>query len=355
MDRDKNVPVGDVMEKWVEWQRRLAPEAIKLTQERYGLWRELHHEGFRGRRALAQCLGVSERTARQHIEFLKNAGLVDSSNSGVTLTGDGESALEELNLYVRQLSGLSSLEKSLADAFGLSEVVVVPGDSDEDSSVLQELGRAGADILLHYLKPQNVIAVGGGSTLAQVAKGVHKNIPGIVVVPARGGLGETVEVQANTVASVLAHGLSGQYRMLHMPDGLKEKAINLVLEANPDMQEILELIQKADILIQGIGRSEDMANRRRVSSKLLKEIQSSGAVGEAMGYYFDKNGKVIHETGSVGMKLKDLNKVRFVLAVSGGKSKGEAILAVLRAGGQNGLITDEGAARQIIKLIAEKR
>lgn len=316
--------------------------------------RELHHEGFRGRRVLAQCLGISERTARQHIEFLKSAGLVDSHSSGVILTEDGEAALENLNSYVRQLSGLSSLEKELAEMLGLSEVIVVPGDSDDDPGVLQELGRAGAELLIQHLQPNNIIAVGGGSTLAQVAKGIHKNVSGIMVVPARGGLGETVEVQANTVASVLAQGLQGQYRMLHMPDGLTEKAIHLILESNPDTQEIVQLIQKADILVQGIGRSEDMANRRRTTPKLLKQIQSSGAIGEAMGYYFDKNGEVVHDTGSLGMKLKDLTDVRFVLAVSGGSCKGAAILSVLRAGGQNALVTDEGAARRILDLIAER-
>lgn len=85
------------MEKWVEWQRRLAPEAIRITQERYGLLRELRHEGYKGRRVLAQALNISERTARQHIDFLKSAALVDSSSSGVTLTVEGEEALDELS------------------------------------------------------------------------------------------------------------------------------------------------------------------------------------------------------------------------------------------------------------------
>lgn len=339
------------MEKWVEWQRRLAPEAIKLTQERYKLLRELRHESFKGRRVLAQRLGITERAARQHIDFLRSAGLVESGSSGVILTHDGEQAIQHLSSYLRKMSGLTTLEEELSELLHLSEVVVVPGDSDYEEDVLYELGRAGAELLNQQIRPDTVIAVGGGTTLSQVAKNIHHYVPHTVVVPVRGGLGEKVEVQANTVASVLAAGLNGQYRMLHMPDGLTKEAVELLLQASPDIQEILKLIQQADILVQGIGRADEMAERRRMNANLIDKVESSGAIGEAMGYYFDAHGKSVYETGSLGMTLADLEKIRFVVAVAGGSRKGAAILSVMKSSGQDALVTDEGAAREILKLV----
>ena len=53
------------------------------------------------------------------------------------------------------------------------------------------------------------------------------------------------------------------------------------------------------------------------------------------------------------MKLNDLGKINFVLAVAGGSSKANAILAVLRSGGQHTLVIDEGAAWSIAKLLKE--
>ena len=232
------------MEKWVEWYRKLAPEAIQLSQERYGILRELRDDGTLGRRALAQNLGISERIARQHVEFLKNANLVSGGSGGAFLTDDGKEALQVLNLYIRQMSGMTALENQLKEKLGLSEVVVVPGDSDQDRMVLHELGRAGADLLSQHLEPQSIVAVSGGSTLAQVAKGVHRTLPEVVVVPARGGLGEEVELQANTIASVFAKGLEGNYRMLHVPDGLDLNAIEVLRKSSADVGEILDLIQK---------------------------------------------------------------------------------------------------------------
>lgn len=339
------------MKKWAEWQKRIAPEAVRLIQERYGLLNELLYEGYKGRRVLAQRLGVSERTARHHLDFLKQAGLLETGATGASLTPDGEQALESLGSYVREFSGLSYLENSLAEHFSLSKVIVVAGDSWNNPDVLQDLGRAGAEELQRHLHPHTIVAVGGGSTLAQVAKGVHKKIVDVTVVPARGGLGETVEVQSNTIAAVLAGGLGGEYRMLHIPDGLNEKATQLLLEADPSMREVVELIPKADILVQGIGRSDQMAKRRNVTDKMSEKIRKTQAVGEAMGYYFDQSGKVVHETSSLGMKYHELSKVGYTLAVAGGSDKGEAILSVLKAGGQQALVTDEGAANRILNMI----
>ena len=72
-----------------------------------------------------------------------------------------------------------------------------------------------------------------------------------------------------------------------------------------------------------------------------------------MGYYFRADGEPVYDTGSLGMKLNDLGKINFVLAVAGGSSKANAILAVLRSGGQHTLVIDEGAAWSIAKLLKE--
>ena len=89
------------------------------------------------------------------------------------------------------------------------------------------------------------------------------------------------------------------------------------------------------------------------TSELFKKIQENGAVGEAMGYYFRADGEPVYDTGSLGMKLNDLGKINFVLAVAGGSSKANAILAVLRSGGQHTLVIDVGAAWSIAKLLKE--
>ena len=53
--------------------------------------------------------------------------------------------------------------------------------------------------------------------------------------PARGGLGESVDMQANTIASIMAKKTGCQYRLLHVPDHLGEEAYQSFIQ-DPQIQ-----------------------------------------------------------------------------------------------------------------------
>ena len=218
-----------IVEKATELHRKIAPELVAAIEERYTILRHIRYAQPIGRRALATMLDASERTVRTHIDFLKTAGLIEFSPLGMAITDEGVALLDDLGCYVRVLSGLSELEEELADGLGLRQVIVIRGDSDVDIAVKRELGRAAAGLLGQFLGNNMIIAVSGGSMMAQVAESVGINMPTTTVVPARGGLGERVEYQANTIAAVMATKLGGKYRMLHIPDGVGEEALEVVL------------------------------------------------------------------------------------------------------------------------------
>ena len=85
---------------------------------------------------------------------------------------------------------------------------MVPGDSDVSPFAKRELGRAGAKALGNIMSDNDVVAVTGGSTTAEVAEQLNPptSLKGVWFVPARGGLGESLEIQANTIASTMAKG-----------------------------------------------------------------------------------------------------------------------------------------------------
>jgi central glycolytic genes regulator len=59
-------------------------------------------------------------------------------------------------------------------------------------------------------------------------------------------------------------------------------------------------------------------------------------------------GNIICETPGIGLELEDLNNIDTIVAVAGGSNKAQAIAAVLSYKRHNVLITDEGAAKEII-------
>src|SRR5690606_20353212 len=140
-----------------------------------------------------------------------------------------------------------------------------------------------------------------------------------------------VELQANTIASTMAKKTGGQYRLLHVPDHLGEEAYQSLMQ-DPNIREVVDVIRKARIVVHGIGDAIVMARRRKVDGQTIEGLLTEGALAESFGYYFDRFGQVVHKMPTVGLRLEDIQQTELVIAVAGGRSKGEAIASVMRFG-----------------------
>lgn len=336
----------------IELLKKIAPEMIILLRKRYNILRAVKYNQPIGRRLLSERLSLGERMIRSEVDVLKKQQLLVSDSAGVSLTPEGERLMPWLAELVHNFQGLALLETYLQEKMGLEKVYIVPGDLDEDKSNLRELGKLTGKFIHDVVKDDWVISVTGGTTMAEVSRqippGSGKN--GVLVVPARGGLGEGVEIQANTIAAEIARRLGASYKLLYVPDDISEKVLeDLLLDHR--IQETIELAKKANFLLHGIGVPEVMAARRDVNWQSLLKKAKKFPVGEAFGYYFAEDGSVEVTTPTIGPKLEDLVKLKLVVAVAGGKSKARAILAVLRAGFVKILFTDQGAAESLQELL----
>lgn len=337
------------MKNLLDVQKKLLPDLLDTMRKRYNVLNVVRiHEPI-GRRSLASTLNMTERVLRSEVSFLKDQGLLTIQTSGMSLTSEGHDILVELSEMMKELSGLHVLESDLKEMLNLSEVIVVPGDSDQDLWVKNDMGKAAADRLKRQLSAKNIIAVTGGTTLASVAEMMTPIQKGqqLLFVPARGGLGEKVENQANTICSTMAQKANGEYRLLHLPDQLSKETY-LSLMAEPGVKEVMELIHSAGIVLHGIGDAKTMAERRNSNPSLLEKLDEEKAVAEAFGYYFNQQGEVVHRVRTIGLQLDELHNSDFIMAVAGGSSKADAIAAFMKHGPKKVLITDEGAARNLL-------
>jgi len=339
------------VEKIIQLQRKIAPELTQTIEARYNLLRHIQQAQPVGRRAVATMLDKGERVVRAQVDWLKAAGLIEFSQVGMSITAEGKVMLADLAEYIRLLHGLVGLEAELAERLNLEQIIIIPGDSEADSAVQREIGRAAAGVLGQHLVDNMIVAVSGGSTMAKVAEAINFNAPTTVVVPARGGLGEVVEYQANTIAARMAGKLGGRYRLLHIPDGVSEEMLEAILAGDANLRTVSEVIKQANILVHGIGEASPMAERRGMPAETIAEIERRQAVGEALGQYCALPGEIVYVTSSIGLRLDDLAGIDKVIAVAGGSAKAKAILAVAGTGGQDVLVTDEAAAKAIQLLI----
>lgn len=336
----------------IEMQKQLLPDLMEILKKRYTILHQILLSDVIGRRTLAVSLNMTERVLRAETDLLKAQGLIEIENIGMRISDSGRKLLEGLEPVVKEIFGLSILEEKIRKAYGLRKVIIVSGDSDTSPLSKKELGRAGARALLGVMGSQDVVAVTGGSTIAEVAEQLNPpaglSLKQSWFVPARGGLGESLEIQANTIASGMAKRVGAGYRLLHVPDLLGREAYDSLVN-DPNIHDIVEMIREARIIVHGIGDAMEMARRRKLEESMVKELQKEGALAESFGYYFNENGVVVHKMLTLGLRLEDIMRTETVIGIAGGKSKAKAIHAVLQFGHEDILVTDEAAADEILK------
>lgn len=325
---------------------------LEILEKRYNILRMVYYNQPIGRRVLANNLGIGERIVRTEIDFLSQQNLIEVNSPGMTITSEGEEIIDKLKDFIHELKGLSDLEKLIEEKLRIKKVIIIPGESEMDITVMDEMGRVAANYIRGIIKSNEIIALTGGTTV----KGFVDNFPksnrfeNVLVVPARGGMGKNVEIQANTLVSNLARKINANYKLLHIPDNLSSNAISTML-LEIDIKEIIEKLQNANILIYGIGKADDMARRRGLDEEKVQEIEKLNAVGEAFGYYFDMQGKIVYSTPTIGLRNEQVMSINKVIAVASGKKKAQAIIAVEMNRTNGTLITDEGTANEIMRIL----
>ena len=217
------------------------------------------------------------------------------------------------------------------------------------ADILAEVKTLAAQGVRQLLHSGSTLAVTGGSTIAATAHAMQSSAPmNVMVVPAQGGFGREVETQANTLAAEIAQRLGGHHRLLHLPDHMDEQAKQEMLRL-PEIRETMERIQRADIILHGIGCAQETMSRLPVEQVRL--LMKNGAVGESFGAYYDRDGQCLLKSSGVCVDLARLTPDCRMIAVAAGAKKAEAIISVLRHDSHTLLVTDEGAAKQMLAIL----
>ena len=316
---------------FITLMRKLAPDLTEEMTRRALILERISVLQPVGRRQLAARLNLPEREIRNTAVLLKDLGYIELDASGMTLSRKAEEILDSARDFSKAMNGLTETENRLSELLPVERVLIAPGDADEDGQVLSDVGRICAVRLRALLQNGNTLAVTGGSTVAAVARSIQSQTPlNVMVVPARGGIGRSVELQANTLAEEIAGRLGGHYRLIHLPDIMDAAA----------MQEI-----------HGVGIASETMKNRNMDRATQQELLQRGAEGESFGAYYDREGNCLMESSSVGVDLARLKRTCRMVAAAAGSSKAAAILSVLRHTPHALLVTDQGAAEKMLRIL----
>ncbi|WP_372996491.1 sugar-binding transcriptional regulator [Lutispora sp.] len=339
------------MNNLIEIQKIIAPEISDIIEKRYSILLTIKYNQPIGRRNIANLLGETERWVRSELVILKKQELIEIEPQGMSVTEAGEEILKQISIYIEELKGLSMLARKLETMLGVKKVIIIPGDCEKRPEVLKEMGGKAFEYIKGCISDKSIIAVTGGNStmaVAENAKAVDKK--DVIVVPAIGGNNERHATQANAVAEKLASKINGSYYPLYLPQNISEEMLKAML-ADPNISKVVELIGRSDVFIFGLSTFDQIAKKRKLDEETKKYLQRKGAFAEAFGYYFDNEGKVVHKSGSIGIKIEGYDIIATAVCIAGGLSKAEAIIAINKGKKKNILVIDEKAGEQMYNIM----
>lgn len=251
----------------------------------------------------------------------------------------------------------ADLQHELQSRFGLKEARVVsdPSPEQEPRAVL---AAAAAEWLSERLSPGITVGLGLGRTVALLPQtfSVVRPVACRFVTLEAVGVDPSSGFAAYDVTSRLAETAGGRTEVIPAPTFVSSPAVRDALIDEPSIRVALEVARTAEVMIQSVGSVTSDAPLFRhgtLTGDDLVQLRGQGAVGDALGHFFDADGKHLPwrtDQLHIGLTLDDLRACPTSAVVAGGEPKLLAIRAALRGGLANVLITDASTANQLVEL-----
>ncbi|MGS4946519.1 sugar-binding transcriptional regulator [Meridianimarinicoccus sp. RP-17] len=249
----------------------------------------------------------------------------------------------------------AELEFDVADRFGLRRAVVVP--SPEKPTSVTPLVSAGLGGHLGMVLQDPAVRRFGmswGNTLNLATRHMQPiDRPDLEIVSVMGGIMRGSDLNGYEITTRLADLCNAQHSFFLAP----------VYAGSPESRRVL---MEQDVIVEGLDKlrgcdaaaiaTGDLHSSLLVRDALPRDVLVAdllrlGGVGDIIGHVLDAQGQLVeHEINRrlVGLTLDDLMAIPNVILAAGGAHKVPVILAALRAGFVDTLVTDEATAQAVL-------
>lgn len=267
---------------------------------------------------------------------------------------------------------LSNLARELRFKLGLEDLELAPGRNMDEvpveyisDGVLGDVAAFAADYLNALLKDGDVLAVSGGKTIRQVVRYLTptKRLPNLTVVPTIGFIRLFTNFgDPNLIAHDIANAYGAKHAWLPIPAIVETREQCDHARSLPLARDVLNMIENANVVITGLWPSssyDHLVTREIFSQEQINAISSCNPVVDINHWVFNEAGECINEiltpppyflTGLEVPRLRDRirqGKSKVILVAGASRSYIPGILAILRAGLVNILVTDHVTAEML--------
>lgn len=259
---------------------------------------------------------------------------------------------------VRPQTRQPSLEHRLCTQFGLTEAIVITVQQwpAQNSEIRHLVGAEAAQFIDPLIKPNMLVGVGRGRTLADLAYGLSKlaSLRNITLVQLLGDIDIHHSLARGAeITRVLYEGYGGAGYFLNAPALVQDRQLANLLMQSSNIQQVSSLYDQLDLAIVGIGalHNSPLVLAGLLSEPEIQRLADAGSVGDICGHFYTADGALVDDAYpgvSIGISWQQLLACPQTIVIASGAEKVTPILGLLRINMIDVLVTDERTAEQVL-------
>lgn len=305
---------------------------IRLDQKVRAAW--MYYIAGQNQSEIASHLGTSRPVVQRLIAAAKEEGIVS------------------IGLH-HPVANCLDYAQLLQEKYQLIDCNIVPAYDNEGT--LDSVSFGCYQLMAHYLQGNKakVVGIGSGLTLKKTIKRIDfdsQNTRCVALISAMNELGQCNYY--DDVPLLLARKIQAKYYQWPAPRYAKTADEYEMWCTSRLFRNVSSVAKDSDVIFVGLGAlglRSPIFKDGFINSAQLGALTAIGGVGEILGRFIDADGNVIDSPINQHITSYDIRQSRCPrIAVACGEDKHLTILAALKGGWINGLVTDEHTARWLL-------
>ncbi len=252
------------------------------------------------------------------------------------------------------------LETELEKKYNLFQVIIAESGYSENE-MKRNIGVAAAAYLEEIVKDGDVIGLAWGSTLHEMVEAFNLDHPvkNVTLVQLTGGLHQVSRLFNPIDLTLRMAGKfpDSNYYNLFAPAIVDSEETKRIMLEESSIKETISQFANISIAIVGIGSMQPHPSTQLYKDGFIREEEIPGTlmanlVGDINSHFYDSVGKSCVtniDSRVIGISLQQLSKIRYVIALAGGKEKIQAIKGAITGRIISILVTDKETAQALLE------
>jgi len=268
--------------------------------------------------------------------------LDDARSSGLVRIEIGHPGVVDVELSAR-----------LMEALSLTHCVVTDTPDDHPATLREHLGAAAAELLSEIVTPEDVLGLSWARSVSAMA-GVLRVLAPVPVVQLTGALARPgADDSSIELVREVARVAGGAAYFFYAPMAVPDPTTARALRGQPEVARAFGLIGSVTKAVAGVGawQPEQSTLYEATSEAERAELREAGVCAEVSGVLIDDDGEPVTAPLTermIGITAAQMRAVPEVIGIVYGLAKARAVLAAVRGGYVDSLVTHSTLATALI-------